>query len=83
MRESQYIDEYLELNSERGIGNGYTIGTFLTYRLSGNAKKYSQGYERALLRAVNRRLRSGEAFVARSAGGRVAAYKNFPLAKAE
>jgi len=29
MRESQYIDSYLDTNTEAGIGKGLTIGSYL------------------------------------------------------
>ena len=48
MRNSQYLEQYLEGNAERGTGKGITIGSFLGRVLSGKAKKYSYGYVIAL-----------------------------------
>ena len=48
MRNSQYLEQYLEGNDERGTGNGITIGSFLGKVLKGKAKKYSYGYQKAL-----------------------------------
>ena len=48
MRNSQYLEQYLEGNDERGTGKGITIGSFLGKMLKGKAKKYSYGYQKAL-----------------------------------
>ncbi len=68
MIESQYIDDYID--------SGYTIGTFLAYRLRGRAKRYSDVYARALQRAVNRRIVAGRVIAGRSVGGRTAYYSD-------
>ena len=59
MRESQYIDEYID--------SGYTIGSFLTMKLKGAAKDYKGRYQRALEHAVERRVAAGTAFPGRTA----------------
>ena len=48
MRNSQYLEQYLEGNDERGEGKGITIGSFIGRVLKGKAKKYSYGYVTAL-----------------------------------
>ena len=67
-KESQYIDRYLEV----AAAHRYTPGTFLAYTLAGKAKRYGAGYTRALLRAINRRLSTGEVVAVRSAHGATA-----------
>lgn len=66
MSESQYVDSYLDCEGQ------YTIKTFLHYRLKGRAKDYSQRYEQALQRAINRRIASGEVKECVSSGNRTA-----------
>ena len=51
MRESQYIDSY--------INSGLTVNTFLAYRLQGRAKKWGGRYALALRRSVESRDRRG------------------------
>ena len=48
MKNSQYLESYLQGNAERGQGKGLTIGSFLAYTLRGSAKGYSGKYARAL-----------------------------------
>ena len=55
MRESQFTDEYIQVNTQRGLGKGLTIGSFLAYRLRGRAKQFSGVYARSLERALLRR----------------------------
>jgi len=74
MRESMYVDEYLEDNNRLGLGRGRTVGTFLSYVLRGTAREYSGKYQRALENALERRVRDGRAFVGASAMGRTAYY---------
>ena len=70
MRESQFTDEYIKENIQRGLGKGITIGSFLSYRLKGRAKQFSDVYARSLERAL---LRRG-CFSYKSAGGSTAYY---------
>lgn len=67
MRESQYIDEYLRTNTEKGMGAGVTIGTFLNRKLRGKAKDYGAKYHRALKAACDRRVVAGTAVFGPSA----------------
>ena len=64
MRESQYIDRYLD-------GPRYTVQTFLAYQLSGRARRYTMQYLRALMRAINRRVADGSVVACRSVHGSV------------
>lgn len=52
MKDSQYIDSYLETTAR---GNLITPGTFLAYTLRGRAKRWAGRYEGALLRFIKRR----------------------------
>lgn len=53
---SRYTEQYLNQNQSRGgYGAGITPGTFLSYQLSGLAKKYKARYQRALERDLNSR----------------------------
>lgn len=70
MRESQYVDDYLNENARRGTGQGLTIGSYLAYKLSGKAREYAGKYAAALLAAVLRR----NAIEGRSKNGGVAYY---------
>lgn len=70
MRESQYIEDYLATNANRGLGNGLTVGSFLAYNLRGKAKDYAQVYAQALVNAINRR----DCIAAKSAHGGTAYY---------
>lgn len=70
MRESQYTEAYLAENASRGKGNGITVGTFLAYRLRGEARKYAGRYRTALENSCVRR----GAVVGRSVHGGVAYY---------
>lgn len=68
MRESQYIEDYLRQAEQ----HRWTPGTYLHYTLAGRAKDYSASYQRALQRAIDRRVQSGDVVPVRSAGARVA-----------
>lgn len=68
MRESQYIDQYLICAKEFG----YTPSTFLAYNLKGRARMYSDVYYRALMAAIERRVKAGIVKKTKSAGGRIA-----------
>ena len=70
MRESQFTDEYIQLNHQLGLGKGLTIGTFLAARLRGRARQFGDVYARSLERAL---LRRG-CFPYKSVGGGVAFY---------
>lgn len=72
--ESQYADDYLDVNARRGEDHGYTIGTYLAHRLSGKAKKYGAGYQRALQNAMKKRVLAGTAYQGTSERGGVAYY---------
>lgn len=61
MKESQYVDEYLRTNTEKGVGDGVTISSFLNRKLRGKAKKYSTHYHRSLKAACDRRVVEGTA----------------------
>jgi len=68
MRNSQYLDDYLECNDERGEGKGLTIGSYLAGRLRGRAKQYAGGYRRALEASCNRvGARLGDSYAGRDA----------------
>jgi hypothetical protein len=56
MKESQYIEGYLYTARERR----WTPKTYLHYELRGRAKTYGAGYESALQRALDRRVREGK-----------------------
>lgn len=66
MRESQYIDEYLDAAEK----HGWTPSTFLGNVLTGTAANYSDRYHKALMNAINRRLESGDVVKATSARGK-------------
>jgi len=68
MRESKYIESYLDYTAKRPI----TPGTYLAYMLRGTAKDYSSRYLRALERALERRKEAGTVVTVRSVGGRIA-----------
>ena len=68
MRNSQYLNDYLECNGTRGEGKGLTIGSYLAGALRGKAKKYSSGYKRALEASCNRvGARLGNSYAGRDA----------------
>ena len=68
MRESQYIDTYLDTTDDPGTR--YTVWTFLKYQVHGAAwTHWSHGYYEALMRAIRRRLADGTVTEARSKGG--------------
>jgi len=48
MRISKYVAPYLAQNASLGEGKGYTIGTYLAYRLRGAQKSYSGRYKAAI-----------------------------------
>jgi hypothetical protein len=68
MRESQYIEQYLDYTADRPI----TPGTYLAYMLRGKAKDYTSRYLKALQRALDRRQEAGTVLCVRSVGGRIA-----------
>lgn len=68
MRESQYIDTYLDAARDARL----TPGTYLRYTLCGKAAQYSGSYRRALMRAIHRRVRHGTVVAVRSAHNSVA-----------
>jgi len=71
MRESQYIDAYL--NTTADPDTRYTVWTFLKYTVHGEAwSLWSHGYYDALMRAVSRRVTAGTVTVVRSKGGGIA-----------
>jgi hypothetical protein len=68
MRNSQYLEDYLECNDERGEGKGLTIGSYLAGVLRGKAKQYSSGYHRALEASCKRvGARLGDSYAGRDA----------------
>jgi hypothetical protein len=71
VRESQYIDDYLDTAAEPGTR--WTPHTFLSYTLRGQAKNWSSGYHRALMRAIERRVSAGTV-IAVTSKGRSTAY---------
>ncbi len=73
-RESQYVEDYLRTNEQRGMDRGYTIGTYLAYQLRGKAKNYAGHYRRALERACERRVEAGVAVEGLSINGGIAYY---------
>jgi hypothetical protein len=69
---SRYTEAYLDENSRRGKGRGFTPGTFLNYNLKGTAKRYASKY----LRALEQDLKSRSDVVAdRSQNGGTAYYR--------
>jgi hypothetical protein len=68
MRESQYVDSYLYAAGKRR----WTPKTYLAYELKGRAKTYGAGYESALQRALDRRVRAGKVVPVTSVGRKVA-----------
>jgi hypothetical protein len=66
MRESQYIDAYLDATAEPGTR--WTPHTYLSYTLRGKAKGYSGHYYRALMRAISRRTAAGTVIAVPSKG---------------
>jgi hypothetical protein len=75
MRESQYIDSYLDENGRRGPGQGLSIEAYLHGVLTGTAlRMYSDGYVRALRRGCESRVAAGEAVEGRSVNGWFAYY---------
>jgi hypothetical protein len=67
MRESQYIDAYL--NTAADPATRWTPETYLSYTLRGAAKqRWSAGYSRALMRAISRRVSAGTVIAVRSKG---------------
>lgn len=67
-RESQYVESYLRAAAKYL----WTPGTYLAYNLEGRAKDWAARYERALVRALERRQARGEVVAVRSAKGSVA-----------
>lgn len=68
MRNSQYLESYLD--------SGYTIGTYLAYTLHGAAKRYSGRYATALRNACEREVKAGRAIVGASKLGKVAYFRS-------
>lgn len=67
-----YFESYLQVNEERGEGNGLTPGSYLAYTLRGKAKRYANRYRRALLNALTS---ATDTYEAKSAKGGVAWYR--------
>lgn len=67
MRESQYIETYLDTTAERR----FTPGTFLAYQLRGRAKTWQAHYLRALRKSLDRRVATGRVRKVRSERGGV------------
>lgn len=67
MRESQYIDDYLDSCGR----NPVTTGTYLSGVLRGRAKGWIGRYERSLINAIRRRLADGTIKQVRSVRGSV------------
>lgn len=65
VKESQYVDQYLD-------GAAYTVDTFLAYSLRGKASLWRSCYRRALMTALERRVKAGTVAAARSLHGGVA-----------
>jgi len=74
MRNSQYLNDYLDSNKSRGTGKGLTVGSYITYVLRGSAKKYSGKYCRALENSLDREVAAGRVRIGTSAQGRTAYY---------
>lgn len=53
MKNSQYLNSYLNENATRGIGKGLTVQSYLASKLQGKAKKYSMGYVKSLKRSCD------------------------------
>jgi hypothetical protein len=66
-RESQYVEAYLDTAADPATR--YTPWTFLKYRVHGKAWNYSRGYYDTLMRAIGRRLTTGDVIETRSIGG--------------
>jgi hypothetical protein len=68
MRESQYVDSYLDYARTHRA----TPGSFLSYALHGKAKGYGAKYLDALQTALQRRIDNGTVVAVRSTGGSTA-----------
>ena len=55
MRESQYVEQYLDLTETKPV----TPGTFLAYTLRGHATTWAGRYRAALGSSLDRRVREG------------------------
>jgi hypothetical protein len=60
MRESQYVDDYLDTTARAGPLNGIAVSSYLNRVLRGRAKRYTGSYSNALHRALYRRVADGE-----------------------
>jgi hypothetical protein len=60
MRESQYVDDYLDTTARAGPLNGIAVSSYLNRVLRGRAKRYTGSYSNALHRALSRRVADGE-----------------------
>jgi len=74
MKNSQYLNDYLDSNRSRGDGKGLTVGSYLAYVLRGAAKKYSGNYKRALENSLDRAIDAGTCRIGASRLGRTAYY---------
>lgn len=74
MKNSQYLNDYLDSNRSRGNGNGLTVGSYLAYVLRGKAKEYSGHYKRALENSLRRAVSNGDCRIGSSRMGRTAYY---------
>jgi len=52
-------DAYLRTNHDLGDGRGYTLGTYLAYKLRGAAKNWAGRYKNALETTLERRVSAG------------------------
>jgi hypothetical protein len=76
MRESQYIEPYLDATADPATR--WTPDTYLAYTLRGTARDYAAGYARALMRAIRRRVDAGTVVPARSVHGSTAYVRSAP-----
>ncbi len=81
-RESQYAEDYLRGNAQRGDGRGLSLKSYLAYCLRGNAKSYMRGYYNALYNSMLNREFAGLARQGRSQGGSTAWYPVEPEVQA-
>jgi hypothetical protein len=75
VRESQYVEPYLDENAGREPCNGIAVGSYLRKTLRGYAANYWRSYCRSLSRALERRAAAGVVVRLPSAGGGVAYHR--------
>jgi len=51
---SQYTNDYLSENKQRGEGKGITVSTYLSYNLRGEAKRWAGRYACGLVNSLQK-----------------------------